>query len=135
VTLTPLLRVSLNMPKAAPAANSMKLALGPLSTQLKDPMLKTRLQPPADKAALKNRLDQYMGNEFAGLTGAPRATKRQQLLDEARRRFAANPQQVQEMERLINAAAGPIVTSPAALQLPASGPLITPQRSPALPQR
>jgi hypothetical protein len=131
---SPALRASLSMPKAAPAANSMKLALGPLSNQLKDPMLKTRLQPPADKAALKSRLDQYMGNEFVGLAGAARAAKRQQLLDEARRRFASNPQQAQEMERLINNAAGSIVVSPAILQPSVTGPLITPQRNPALPR-
>lgn len=133
LSLSPMVRTSISLPKAAPAANSMKLALAPLSNQLKDPMLKTRLQPPADKAALKNRLDQYMGNEFAGLSGAQRAAKRQQLVDEARRRFASNPQQAQEMERVINAAAGPIVTAPATLQLPATGPLVTPQRSPVLP--
>jgi hypothetical protein len=134
LNLSPAVRASLSMPKAAPAANSMKLALAPLSNQLKDPMLKTRLQPPADKAALKNRLDLYMGNEFAGLAWAARAAKRQQLMDEARRRFASNPQQVQEMERLINTAAGPIIVSPATLQVPATSPLITPQRNPALPQ-
>jgi hypothetical protein len=134
LNLSPMVRSSISLPKAAPAANSMKLALAPLSNQLKDPMLKTRLQPPADKAALKNRLDQYMGNEFAGLSGVQRAAKRQQLVDEARRRFASNPQQAQEMERVINAAAGPIVTAPATLQLPATGPMVLPQRNPALPQ-
>ena len=134
ITLSPALRTSIAMPKAAPAANSMKLAIGPLSNQLKDPMLKSRLQPPADKMALKSRLDQYLGNEFAGLSGAARAAKRQQLLDESRRRFASNPQQAQEMERLISSAAGPMVISPAAMQLPATGPLVMPQRNPALPQ-
>ncbi len=134
VTLSPALRTSIAMPKAAPAANAMKLAIGPLSNQLKDPMLKSRLQPPADKLALKSRLDQYLGNEFTGLSGAARAAKRQQLLDESRRRFASNPQQAQEMERLISSAAGPMVIAPAAMQLPATGPLVIPQRNPALPQ-
>ena len=120
LTVSPLLRANIVMPKAAPAANSMKLAIGPLRNQLKDPMLKTRLQPPADKQALKTQLDRYMGNEFAGLSGAARAAKRQQLLDESRRRFASNPQQSQEMERLINTAAGPIVVAPIAVNPPAA---------------
>lgn len=120
------LRINLNVPKAAPAANSMKLALGPLSNQLKDPLLKNRIQPPADKAQLKTQLDRYLGNEFAGLSGAPRAAKRQQLIDEARRRFGSNPQQMQEMERLISQAAGPIVVTPAAVMMPPGS--IAPQR-------
>ncbi|TAG25833.1 MAG: hypothetical protein EAZ37_11315 [Burkholderiales bacterium] len=119
VTLSPALRVSIAMPKAAPAANSMKLAMGPLSNQLKDPMLRNRLQPPAEKMAFKSRLDQYLGNEFAGLSGAPRAAKRQQLIDESRRRFASNPQQAQEMEQLISQAAGPVLVAPAILASPA----------------
>jgi hypothetical protein len=154
VTLSPALRASVALPKSAPAANSMKLAMGPLSTQLKDPMLKNRLQPPADKIALQSRLDQYLGNEFAGLSGAPRAAKRQQLLDESRRRFASNPQQAQEMERLISQAAGPVMmapvmAAPAVMNTPAiltqppvgvpppKAPVIAPlpQRPIALPQK
>lgn len=134
VNLSTGLRANLAMPKAAPAANSMKLAIGPLSNQLKDPLLKTRLQPPADKMAFKSQLDRYLGNEFTGLSGAPRAAKRQQLIDESRRRFASNPSQAQEMERLISSAAGPMTISPAAMQLPANAPLVLPQGNPALPQ-
>jgi hypothetical protein len=133
--ITTVQRYNLNVPKTALTANTMKLALAPLNNQLKDPLLKSRLQPPAEKAQFKSQLDQYLGNEFTGLSGAPRAAKRQQLIDEARRRFASNPQQAQEMERLIAQAAGPVINSPALMQqLPPSN-VITPipQRSPIIP--
>jgi peptidoglycan DL-endopeptidase CwlO len=135
ISISPALRLSLTAPKAAPAANTMKLALGPLSNQLKDPLLKTRLQAPADKMQFKTQIDRYLGNEFAGLAGAPRAAKRQQLVDEARRRFGSNPQQAQEMERLISQAAGPIMIAPAAITQPSTIPqIVQPSPSPLVVQ-
>ncbi len=137
ISISPALRLSLNAPKAAPAANTMKLALGPLSNQLKDPLLKSRLQAPADKMQFKTQIDRYLGNEFAGLAGAPRAAKRQQLIDEARRRFSSNPQQAQEMEQLISQAAGPIMIAPAVISQPSTSPqIVQPSTSPLIvPQR
>ena len=135
ISISPALRLSLTAPKAAPAANTMKLALGPLSNQLKDPLLKSRLQAPADKMQFKTQIDRYLGNEFAGLSGAPRAARRQQLIDEARRRFSSNPQQAQEMERLISQAAGPIMIAPAAITQPSTIPqIVQPSPSPLVVQ-
>jgi hypothetical protein len=91
-----------------PSHDKSKASIVKLASSLKSPSTQAAFQSKLSTSELslyKNRADEALNKEFAGLTPSQRTGKQQALLSEAQRRFSSDPKALQEVEKLIKTAA------------------------------